>query len=541
MKKVHYNISGKTLQLNESANLVAVRTHKSQTLQKALTSKASKDLSQKLKVKQKMPRANVIVLQVKEENKKTQIKIRNEARKTFKKEKDIRFAGRVLVDPVSEQPVLYTENIYVRFHDTIPQVECRKIISLFKLAIKTIIPYETNAFFVQAKEGTGMKIFEICRKLLARKEVKTCEPELIRKKGKKTFLLPNPPKIHIRQWHLKKTVYRKKTISAHGQVEKAHSISKGENITIAVIDDGVDIRHPEFKLTGKIHAPLNVDDKSDDPMPFYHDDDHGTACAGVACASGQYKACGVAPAARLMPVRNESDLGSFDEAFAISYAADNGADIISCSWGPEDGDPDDPDDPLHLQSYELPERTKRAIHYAVTKGRGGKGCVVLFSAGNGNENADLDGYISNPDIIAVAACNDRNRRSIFSDYGKCIWVCFPSNDWEGEDHPAPVTPGIWTTDRLKKRGYSPTGYANDFGGTSSACPGVAGVCALMLSVNPDLTAKQVKEILKTTADKIDKKNKDKKGKYDAMGHSQWYGYGRVNAFKAVKLAKKMKQ
>jgi len=78
---------------------------------------------------------------------------------------------------------------------------------------------------------------------------------------------------------------------------------------------------------------------------------------------------------------------------------------------------------------------------------------------------------------------------------------------------------------------------SDFGGTSSACPGVAGVCALILSVNPDLTWKDVKEILKKTADKIDKRN----GNYDAKGHSKWYGYGRVNAYKAVKLAKKMKK
>jgi subtilisin family serine protease len=224
-----------------------------------------------------------------------------------------------------------------------------------------------------------------------------------------------------------------------------------------------------------------------------------------------------------------------DEAFCIYHAVENGADIISCSWGPEDGDPDNPEDPLHFQSHELPQHTRDAIHYAVTKGRGGRGCIVLFSAGNGNEDADQDAYIANRDIIAVAACNDRGTKTIYSDFGKCIFVCFPSNDWGGEEHPAPQTTGIWTTDRIRKKGYSNNAYTYNFGGTSSACPGVAGVCALILSVNPGLSARKVKEILKTTADKIDRRH----GRYDARGHSIYYGYGRVNAGRAVALAKNL--
>ncbi|NJO25399.1 MAG: hypothetical protein HC867_05965 [Bacteroidia bacterium] len=121
MKKVTYTIGGKkgaTVELNESKNLVAVRTRDDKTLQKSLTQTKSKELSQKLRVKQKLPRANVIVLEVK----KTEINplaIRNKVRETYKKEKDIRFAGRVLVDAVSKEPVLYTENIYLKFHDAI--------------------------------------------------------------------------------------------------------------------------------------------------------------------------------------------------------------------------------------------------------------------------------------------------------------------------------------------------------------------------------------------------------------------------------------
>ena len=118
---------------------------------------------------------------------------------------------------------------------------------------------------------------------------------------------------------------------------------------------------------------------------------------------------------------------------------------------------------------------------------------------------------------------------------------FPSNDFEEKNlhQPAPLTKGIWTTDRVGYAGYKRkkmSDYNESFGGTSSACPGVAGVCALMLSANNNLTITDVKDILRLSADKID----TAKGDYDDNGHSLLYGYGRVNAAKAVELAKSFK-
>jgi subtilisin-like proprotein convertase family protein len=231
-----------------------------------------------------------------------------------------------------------------------------------------------------------------------------------------------------------------------------------------------------------------------------------------------------------------SGIGSQDEADAFFHAASNGADVISCSWGPPDGDWWDPDDPVHNQVVHLPDSTKAAIDWAVRNGRNGKGCVILWAAGNGNESVDNDGYAGYEKVIAVAACNDKGKKSAYSDFGAAVWCTFPSSHGSTS-----LTPGIWTADRSGGRGYNigaaqqgdgAGNYTNSFGGTSSATPGVAGVAALVLSRNPDLRWDEVKDILKRSADRVDTAG----GQYDPNGHSTLYGFGRVNAKKAVELA-----
>jgi subtilisin-like proprotein convertase family protein len=243
-----------------------------------------------------------------------------------------------------------------------------------------------------------------------------------------------------------------------------------------------------------------------------------------------------------------SGLGSQRETDAFKWAADNGADVISCSWGPNDGDWWDASDPVHNQFIPLPASTRLVLEYVTSKGRGGKGCVVLFAAGNGNEPVENDGYASSPMVIAVAACNDRGKRSIYSDFGKAVWCAFPSNDFGHApfNSPTPLTPGIWTTDRRGTNGYNPGqsaagdaagNFTNSFGGTSSACPGAAGIAALVLSVNPNLKWLEVKDILRRAGERIDPQG----GQYDATGHSPKYGFGRLNARAAVDLAKPQPQ
>lgn len=529
--------------LEQSADLLAVRTRSGRSISRStgsVPSPLSAELADGVLVAA-YPEAGVEVYRLMAT---PEARSMSERKSALRASPDVRFAGGVLVDPVSKAPVLYTENLFVKFIDSANPEDCRANLRSLDLSITSEVSYATNAFFVSAREGTGQAVFDIASALLQRDDVEMCHPELIRPRLRKT--------IFPQQWHLRQANVQGVSVNAHANVEAAHAISRGEGVTIAIIDDGIDIDHPEFAGSGKVVAPRDASLQSRDPRPKDPDgtgpdrgENHGTACAGVACANGHVGASGVAPQARLMPIRLASGLGSQREAEAFQWAADNGADVISCSWGPPDGEWWNAKDPCHTQHIPLPASTRLAIDYAITNGRGGKGCVLLFAAGNGNEPVDNDGYASYPKVIAVAACNDRGRRSVYSDYGKALWCAFPSNDFAHPplNHPSPLTSGIWTTDRLGRHGYNgqsandgdPSGqFTNSFGGTSSACPGAAGVAALALSVNPSLRWNEVKDLLRRACDRID----SQAGRYDAVtGHSTFYGYGRLNALTAVNLAR----
>ena len=453
--------------------------------------------------------------------------LRNKARTALKKEREVHFAGRVLCDPKSRAPVIYTENLFVKFEDDLSTRSCKKVLRDYGLVIKRELEYARNAYFTAAREGTGRRVFDIAAKLLQMDEVEFSHPELVRELRYRGAF--------PEQWHLKRTTVDGKDINAHAHVEEAWALSEGAGATIAIIDNGIEIDHEEFFGSDKVVFPRDVTLENDNPRPRTGEN-HGTACAGVACANGQHGAAGGAPKARLIPIRLVSGLGSQAEADAFIWAAQKGADVISCSWGPTDGRWWDPSDPLHDLVVPLPDSTRLAIDWAINNGRNGKGCVIIWAAGNGAESVDNDGYASYEKVIAVAACNDSSKQSAYSDEGDAIWCSFPSSD--------PVsnkTPGIWTSDRMGAPGYNSGqtsrgdaagNYTNSFGGTSSSCPGAAGVAALVIAQNPELRWDEVKDILKRSCDKID----PHRGKYDSTGHSKKYGYGRLNAKTAVTFA-----
>jgi len=152
---------------------------------------------------------------------------------------------------------------------------------------------------------------------------------------------------------------------------------------------------------------------------------------------------------------------------------------------------------------------------------------MFFAAGNANPASNnvprqVSDFAAHPESICVTASNSLDEHSDYSFFGPNAFLCAPTNGNDGV--------GITTASvDVSGSGQLAVGYTSGFGGTSSATPLAAGICALMLTTNPNLTLTQIKSILRQSTDKIG-------GGYNANGHSQFLGYGRINALKAVKLA-----
>lgn len=293
---------------------------------------------------------------------------------------------------------------------------------------------------------------------------------------------------------------------------------RGEGVTIAVVDDAVDTRHPEF--AGRVASAWDVSDGSDSSLPRGWQP-HGTKVAGLALAAGIHVA-GLAPAARLMGVRVPAltiATGDPTEAHAIRWAAEHGADVICCAWAPRNPT---------AESGRLPEHTRRAIDDALRYGRNGKGCLIVFSSGNDGCDIANNGYASHPGVIAVGACNTRKKHPSYSGWGDSLWCVFPSND---PLDPIGAGASALTTAPVGSFLNGETFYTH-FGFTSAACAAVAGIAALVLSAAPQLSSYEAKALLAIACVPIDVEH----GNYDGAGHSALYGFGRIDPHKAVALA-----
>ena len=288
---------------------------------------------------------------------------------------------------------------------------------------------------------------------------------------------------------------------------EAWDITKGSsNITVAVIDDGVE-GHEDLGNVLNGFTPLTNGNGSPNSSG-----NHGQACAGIIAAlHNNLGVAGLAPNVDILPINIFAGQESTqDLADAISWAANNGADVISNSWG------------YPNTCTASAQNINSAISNAATNGRGGKGCVIVFASGNGYQSCvDYPAWLD--DVIAVGAFGNDGVISDYSNEGTALDIVAPSNDVSAQGFLSGA--GVRTIDRMGSPGYNSTNYTNTFGGTSAACPVVSGVSALVLSVDPNLTLTQVKDILYNSA--ID---------MGSSGRDNTYGHGRVNAFAAVQAA-----
>ena len=302
----------------------------------------------------------------------------------------------------------------------------------------------------------------------------------------------------------------------------------GANITVGVVDDGIEYSHPDLMnqidYAGSMDAQFRTETgihKFPDIIPLVPDS-HGTPVAGIIAAE-QGNETGV------VGIAHDSDIASTRVKWALPHMI--GAlqeqvqfDISNNSWGATDIFADDFNRADWMMGYQ-------AIRTGIEQGRSGDGTVFVFSAGNSRsagDNVNYHNFQNTRETITVAATEIDGTVASFSTPGAAILVGAYGVD-------------LLTTDRLGGLGINPFGDYVEFTGTSAAAPVVSGVIALMLEANPDLGYRDIQKILAYSAwhpenDTVWSSNQSHNVNLTGMRFNDDLGFGVVDARAAVRLA-----
>jgi serine protease len=368
------------------------------------------------------------------------------------------------------------DSIIINFRQDIATTELEQNLQIITSKVQEI-PILNSVFSeserVYVVEGDKKTLKKLRRSPL-KKEVEYIEPNYIYQ----TLEVPNDP-AYTQQWNLRSI-----------NIEQAWDETKGEGVTVAVIDTGV-TKVPDFEQTQFVEGYDFVNNKVD----AQDDVGHGTHVAGTIAQStnNNYGVAGIAYQGKIMPLKVLGVNGGTvaDIAEAIRFAADNKADVINMSLG---GGGDS-------------QLMQDAIKYAHDKG-----VVIIAAAGNENRNS-ASFPARYPQVISVSATDSIGEKAPYSNFGAGVDISAPGGSETGKI----------IQETIIGENKQPTFVG--FQGTSMAAPHVAGVAALIKSTgikNPD----EVREILIKSARKIEK---------DPLNH---YGAGQLDAAQGVKLAVK---
>lgn len=305
----------------------------------------------------------------------------------------------------------------------------------------------------------------------------------------------------------------------------ALNLAKGDGVRVGVYDNGVDIEHPELK--SNYLFGYNFDIASDESSQLRGDSSeyHGTAVAGlISSAIDGVGTVGVAPNSYLIPMRDDvSKSSDITKLRAFEYAKNHEIDVLNCSWG----------------TYDVSEAVAIAIEDLAKNGRGGKGSLILFAVGNdgGSDEIWARDESALESVIAVGAIDNNLKRATYSNYGEALDLVAPGGYFDiytGEAF------GITSTDLVGESGISSGDYVTlensiNLVGTSFATPIVSALIANIISINPDLTADEIKDILYLSAQKIGDVEYERRGDYT---FNREYGYGLIDSKRALEMAMK---
>ncbi len=362
--------------------------------------------------------------------------------------------------------------------------------------------------------------------------------------------------LYDKQWHLKNSGQNSGISGEDINVETVWNTvinattgtkTKGAGVNIRVVDDGLEVEHEDLAaniLAGQSYDYCDNDSDLANTPIHCSDHYHGTLVAGV-IAARDFNGLGVRGSAPQASITGFNLISNFTEVNALDAMSRNISNVAisNNSWGPTD-------DTGEL-SPPPPAGWLNSLQTGTTDGRGGRGTIYTWAAGNGAsllygnpngvDNSNYDAFANNRYVIAVCATNDRGQQAVYSENGANLWICAPSGgNLENNEQ------SITTTDRSgggnqglntnnSPNDYADKNYTKTFIGTSSSAPLAAGVIALMLQTNPNLGWRDVRLILAQTARKNDPADTDWEVTTGTpiynVNHK--YGFGVVDAAAAV--------
>ncbi|XP_076390926.1 furin-like protease 1 isoform X3 [Megachile rotundata] len=368
---------------------------------------------------------------------------------------------------------------------------------------------------------------EVHERLIQDRRVRRAEQQRVKSRSKRDLIIKRGPSnlrtiLNDEMWPQMWYLNRGKGLDMNVQEAWAEGIT-GHGVVVTILDDGLEKNHPDLYMNYDPQASYDVNNHDEDPMPRYDVLDsnrHGTRCAGEVAATANNSICavGVAFGAGVGGVRMlDGDVTDAVEARSLSLNPQH-IDIYSASWGPDD-DGKTVDGPGELAT--------RAFIEGITKGRNGKGSIFVWASGNGgrdHDNCNCDGYTNSIWTLSISSATENGQVPWYSEACSSTLATTYSSGSTGEKQ-------VVTTDLHRLCTSSHTG-------TSASAPLAAGICALALEANKELTWRDMQHIVVRTAKPANLKALDWVTNGVGRNVSHSFGYGLMDAAAMVRLARK---
>lgn len=415
--------------------------------------------------------------------------------------------------------------------------------------VSSVRAVRPNLFILQAEDSISAAA--TAESLASKQGVVTSRPVMRRQLQKHAAYgaTPNDP-YFSEQWHLDNRGSDENLAGPTLNARGAWPVTKGERVLVGIADDGVQLDHPDLSQNASGNPHHNFFKGTSSGSPYSSDANHGTSVGGLISAR-QNNAVGISGVAPDVGIASwvifgtssldgSETIASDEQLMDMFQYASNSVAVQNHSWGS-----------ATTELLALDALSDTGIENAVLHGRNGKGVVIVRSGGNGREDlmdVNDDGYANDPRVVAVAAIRKDGRACSYSSKGACLLVGAPSGDvidTDGDgisDSVDPEAPDIYTTDRTGTAGYTTTGSGDranytGFNGTSASSPQVAGIAALLISANTNLSYRDAQHILIQSAKHYDLTDPDLKTNGAGFRFSHNAGFGVPDVGFALELAK----